>query len=149
MAIQIGVAPFPPVSGAFGDRRLFLCRPGDPMLIGWWTDDQCGHEQAEDGPICLVIGRRASSADLDRLQSRFGVPMESLIEFRSRAQGSRAALRREAREALKARGIERFAVLYVKDGQEHRSPWFSSRERAQAARAVLKAKHGAAVVYAD
>jgi hypothetical protein len=104
MAIQVGTAPFPPISGAFGDRRLFLCRPGDPMLIGWWSDDQCGHEQAEDGPICLVVGPRSSRADLDRLHSRFGVPMESLIEFRSRAQGSRAA---------------------------------------------LKAKHGAAVVYAD
>lgn len=91
MAIQIGVAPFPPVSGSFGDHRLFLCRPGDPMLIGRWSDDQCGHEQADDGPICIVIGRRTSRADIDRLHSRFGVPVKSLIEFLAGAQESHAA----------------------------------------------------------
>lgn len=149
MAIQIGVAPFPPLSGAFGDRRLFLCHPGDPMLIGCWTDDDCGHEQTEDGPICLVVGRRACREDIERLRTRFGAPLGSLIAFRSRANGSRAELRRQAREALKGQGIRRFAVLYVKDGREHRSPWFSSRKRAHTARALLQTKHGAAVIYAD
>lgn len=87
MAIQVGVAPFPPVSGAFGDRRLFLCRPSDKMLVGWWTDDQCGHEQAEDGPICLVVGRRASRADLERIHTRFSVSMERLEAFQERTVG--------------------------------------------------------------
>lgn len=87
MAIQIGVAPFPPVSGAFGDRRLFLCRPGDPMLVGRWTDDQCGHEQTENGPICLVVGRRAARADLERICTRFSVSAARLEAFQERTEG--------------------------------------------------------------
>lgn len=45
--------------------------------------------------------------------------------------------------------MTKYCVLYVKDGQEKRSPWFKSRERAHAARELLAAKHGAAIVYVD
>lgn len=43
----------------------------------------------------------------------------------------------------------RYCVLYVRCGFERQSPWFSSRERAHAARVILAARYGGAVVFVD
>lgn len=43
----------------------------------------------------------------------------------------------------------RSCVLYTKGGIEHRTAWFSSRERARKALAIIKNKYGAAVLYVD
>lgn len=43
----------------------------------------------------------------------------------------------------------RYCVLYVINGKEERSPWFSDHARAHQAREILAAKHGAAIVYVD
>lgn len=43
----------------------------------------------------------------------------------------------------------RSCVIYTKDGIEHRIAWFSSRERARQALAIIKNKYGAAVLYVD
>ena len=43
----------------------------------------------------------------------------------------------------------RACVLYIKDGIEQQSPWFSSRARAQQAKAIIQKKYGACVLYVD
>lgn len=43
----------------------------------------------------------------------------------------------------------RFAVVYLKDGQERRSAWFTSRSRAHRARRALEARYGQAIVLMD
>ena len=45
--------------------------------------------------------------------------------------------------------VLRTCVIYMKDGIEHRTAWFSSRERARQALAIIKSKYGAAVLYVD
>ncbi|MGH1451289.1 MAG: hypothetical protein ACRBBM_17940 [Pseudomonadaceae bacterium] len=42
-------------------------------------------------------------------------------------------------------------VLYLKDGKEHRTAWFSKPEHAQRALKVMRAKYGAnkAIIYLD
>lgn len=45
--------------------------------------------------------------------------------------------------------MAKFCVLYRVGGKEQCSPWFASRARAHAALALIRAKHGDAVVYAD
>lgn len=45
--------------------------------------------------------------------------------------------------------MTRTCVLYLKDGREHRSPWFVSPSRAQRALAVMRRRYGAAVLYRD
>ncbi len=43
----------------------------------------------------------------------------------------------------------RWCVLYLNAGREHQSPWFSSRDRAAQALAVLRARYGSVVIYRD
>ena len=43
----------------------------------------------------------------------------------------------------------RICVIYVKDGIEQQSPWFTCRARAEQAKAIIKNKYGAAVLYVD
>lgn len=45
--------------------------------------------------------------------------------------------------------MTRTCVLYLKDGREHRSPWFASPARASRALAVMRRRYGAAVLYRD
>ena len=52
-------------------------------------------------------------------------------------------------KALAFRGIERFCVLYLKGGREHRTGWFYSRQRAEAARELMARKFGSAIIFAD
>ena len=42
-----------------------------------------------------------------------------------------------------------FRVLYLKDGQEHKSPWFRSHSRVKRARDVLQARYGRTIIYID
>lgn len=45
----------------------------------------------------------------------------------------------------------RYCVLYLKDRREQATPWFSTRDRAQRALCVMRARYGAAsaIIYAD
>ena len=43
----------------------------------------------------------------------------------------------------------RACVIYIKDGVEHRTPWFACRTRAKQAQAIIKKKYGACVLYVD
>lgn len=43
----------------------------------------------------------------------------------------------------------KFCVFSLRDGIEHRSPWFSSRERAHKALAIIQSKGYRAIVYMD
>lgn len=61
----------------------------------------------------------------------------------------RHAIKRAAKQSIAHLGIQRFCVLYRRDGTEHSSPWFSSRSRAHVARELLAAKYGPAIVYID
>lgn len=61
----------------------------------------------------------------------------------------RAAIRKAARDSIKHMGIERFCVLYRRNGKERQSPWFASREIAHMARGFLAHKYGRAIVFAD
>ncbi len=45
--------------------------------------------------------------------------------------------------------MTKYCVLYMKDGKEKRSAWFSSRARAHQAREIIAANYGAALVYVD
>lgn len=64
-------------------------------------------------------------------------------------QAIKRAIKRAAKQSIAHLGIQRFCVLYRKDGKEHSSPWFISRSRAHVARELLAAKYGQAIVYID
>lgn len=51
--------------------------------------------------------------------------------------------------ALQFTGVERFRVLWLRDGKECRSPWLASRERATKLRDAMASKYGRAIVFAD
>ncbi len=43
----------------------------------------------------------------------------------------------------------RYAVLYLKNGRELRSPWFLRSSTAQTALQIMRQKHGSAIIYVD
>ena len=43
----------------------------------------------------------------------------------------------------------RVCVLYMKNGAEHQSPWFTCRARARLALAIIQKRYGACVLYVD
>jgi len=45
--------------------------------------------------------------------------------------------------------MRKYQVLYMINGREHASPWFTSRERVERALHLIRAKHGPAVIYVD
>ncbi len=59
----------------------------------------------------------------------------------------KAVLREECRSIQASLGMRKYCVLYLKNGREHRSPWFSSKERTKKARQLLAAKHGKTIIY--
>lgn len=50
---------------------------------------------------------------------------------------------------MNARITTRVCVLYVKNGIEHQSPWFTCRARAKQAQAIIQKRYGACVLYVD
>lgn len=62
---------------------------------------------------------------------------------------SRNDARRAGKGTARSAGIERFRVLWLRDGKECRGPWFYSRERAHQAREAMADKYGRAIVLAD
>lgn len=40
-------------------------------------------------------------------------------------------------------------VLYVRNGTEHRTPWFQDADRAKIALAIIIRKHGNGIIYID
>ena len=80
---QAEAQPSKPVapSGAFRDRRVVICEPTDHRLSMPWHE--CGgFEQADDGPVYLVVGRDTSDEKCDRLAARFRVSAAMLRTFR-------------------------------------------------------------------
>lgn len=68
-------------SGAFCDPRVVMCRPFDHRLSMPWHE--CGgFEQADNGPVYLVVGRDTSDEKCDRLAARFRVSAAMLRTFR-------------------------------------------------------------------
>ena len=47
------------------------------------------------------------------------------------------------------RPVLRICVIYVKDGIEQQSPWFTCRARAEQAKAIIQKRYGACVLYVD
>lgn len=45
--------------------------------------------------------------------------------------------------------VTKFRVLSLRDGKEHKSPWFSNRENAQRALEVIQNKGHQAVIFVD
>lgn len=56
-------------------------------------------------------------------------------------------VRRAVKEALRHPGIQKFCVLWLEKGREHRSPWFYSSKRAEQAKEIMASKYGKAIVY--
>ncbi|MDD2712589.1 MAG: hypothetical protein PHU77_06670 [Simplicispira sp.] len=50
---------------------------------------------------------------------------------------------------MSARITPRICVIYMKNGIEHQSPWFTCRARAKQAQAIIQSKYGACVLYVD
>jgi hypothetical protein len=61
----------------------------------------------------------------------------------------RTAARRDGKDTARSAGVERFRVLWLSEGKEHKSAWFYSRERAHQAREAMADKYGRAIVFAD
>lgn len=64
-------------------------------------------------------------------------------------KSTRAALRRAAKESLRFTGIQRFLLLFMRDGKEIKGPWFNNLTRAHQAREMMERKHGLAIIYRD
>lgn len=79
---SVTAAPVPPIGGAFSDRRVFLCKPDDARLARANWPQTGGHEQAEDGPIYLVIGIETDDNRCALLAERFDLDVGDLILFR-------------------------------------------------------------------
>ena len=43
----------------------------------------------------------------------------------------------------------RICIVYMKNGIEHQSPWFTCRARARQAQAIIQKRYGACVLYVD
>lgn len=43
----------------------------------------------------------------------------------------------------------KYCVIYLRNGREVRSAWFSNQLRARQALEIISSKHGAAVIYRD
>lgn len=136
-------------SDAFSDRRLMLASPFHPNLacVVDWHSTSCEVQQSYDGPKYLVIGPSVADQSLLRASERFGIPLRGLMEFR--AATVKAVIRRTAKQTIAHVGVQRFCVCYLKNGREHRFPWFNSRSRAHLARELLSDKYGSAIVYVD
>lgn len=98
-------------------------------------NDRMRLNPAEAGAASL-LDAPYRSADHRNLQQRMG-------------RTARRAKKRAAKQSIAHLGIQRFCVFYLKDGKEHRSPWFGSRSRAHVARELLATKYGPAIVYID
>jgi hypothetical protein len=43
----------------------------------------------------------------------------------------------------------RICIVYMKNGIEHQSPWFTCRARAKQAQAIIQKRYGTCVLYVD
>ena len=43
----------------------------------------------------------------------------------------------------------RICIVYMKNGIEHQSPWFTCRARARQAQAIIQKRYGTCVLYVD
>ena len=43
----------------------------------------------------------------------------------------------------------RICIVYMKNGIEHQSPWFTCRARAKRAQAIIQKRYGTCVLYVD
>lgn len=68
-----------------------------------------------------------------------------------RGSQSRREAKRVGKMALSDQGIQRFCVFYLKGKKEYRTPWFSSKSRAQEALRIMQSKYGddKAIVFID
>ncbi|HLO61722.1 MAG TPA: hypothetical protein VK165_02030 [Azonexus sp.] len=134
---------------AFSDSRVLLVTPFDERLAipPSFDSTNCEVQQSHDGPIYLAIEPSVVDESLLRASERFGIPLRGLMAFRTAT--AKAAIRRAAKQSIAHIGVQRFCVCYLKNGREHRSPWFNSRTRAHLAREILAAKNGPAIVWID
>lgn len=70
-------------------------------------------------------------------------------KFTTTTTSSRNDARQGGKVALRSAGIQRFRVLWLSEGKEHKSAWFYSRERAHQVREAMADKYGRAIVFAD
>ncbi len=72
----------------FGDRRLFLVQAGPASAVcGVYADEsEAFHQQSEDSPQHIVVGKNAPEDKCRRLAKRFGVNEEELLAFRDGAR---------------------------------------------------------------
>lgn len=45
--------------------------------------------------------------------------------------------------------MTRYRILYLKDGREHKTSWFYSRDRAKQAMGIIQGKGCQAIIYVD
>jgi hypothetical protein len=76
------MADFDGVQTAFNNRQTVLVRGNDARCVSYWAEDDAGHEQQEDGPTYIVIGRGAPDGTLVKLAQRYGYALELLQAFR-------------------------------------------------------------------
>ena len=62
---------------------------------------------------------------------------------------TRATVRRAAKESLRHTGVQRFRLLFMRDGKEIKGPWFNNLTSAHQAREMMVSKYGLAVIYID
>lgn len=67
---------------SFADRRVFVVASGDPRVSGY-SESQCWAAQEHDGPIFVVVGRRATDEQLALASNRFGLPLCDLHDLRN------------------------------------------------------------------
>lgn len=72
-------------AGGFNDPRIFLVRTDDERCGRYWDESAVGYEQAHDGPVFAVVGRRAPDERLQKLADHFGFSLEKLRAFREQA----------------------------------------------------------------
>lgn len=75
--------------------------------------------------------------------------MPACISQPGATRSPRSLAKSRVQDALDGTGKRRYCVFYLKEGREHRSPWFNVRRNADRAFALLSGRYGRATVYVD
>ena len=100
---------------------------------------------------CLRVAPASTPASPQRIGMDMVAPFGVYLDGACVAKYATEAQAQQHFDRLRTakRPTPRICVIYVKDGIEQQSPWFTCRARAEQAKAIIQKRYGACVLYVD